>query len=137
MKIVSVKGLSVAILACAVLTIVSIPGFAAPASQHYQVATDKNNVQQGQSLRVIGTIKQAIPSCAYSVQVSVTGPGGVSATDTFTVNTEAGGNGHTAASFPSDFSGTANTNTPGTYSVSSTFTCGYATGAASSSFTVK
>jgi hypothetical protein len=132
-----VKYLGVAILAITALAIVALPGFAAPASQHYQVATDHKSVMSGESLRVIATIKQATPSCAYSVLLTVTGPGGVSATDTITVNTQAGGNGHTAVTFPDDFSGTANTNSAGTYSVSATFTCGYyATGAASTTFTV-
>ncbi len=130
------KSLGIALLALAAVAVVALPIFAAPASQHYQVATDKNNVLSGQPLRVIATIKQATPNCAYSVLLTVTGPGGVSATDTVTVNTQAGGNGHTAASFPADFSGTANTNTVGTYTVSATFTCGYATGAASTTFTV-
>lgn len=132
----SKRSVAMALLATAALTIAAIPTFAAPASQHYQAATDKNAVNVGESLRVIATIKQASPGCAYTVLLSVTGPGGVSATDNIMVDTQAGGNGHTAASFPADFSGTANTNTPGTYSVSATFTCGYSTGAASTTFTV-
>ncbi len=136
----SIKATAVIAFAVTALAIGVLPSFAAPASQHYQVATDKNIVQMGASLRVIATVKQATPNCAYSVLLTVTGPGGVSATDTVTVDTQAGGNGHTAASFPSDFTGTANTDTVGTYSVSATFTCGYTTyaaGSASSTFTVK
>lgn len=122
----------------ALASIVIIPTFAAPASQHFQVATDKNMVLSGLPLRVIATIKQATPNCAYTVNLQVTGPGGVSATDTVTVTTEAGGNGHTAAAFPADFTGTANTNTVGTYTVTATFACGYSysTGQASATFTV-
>jgi hypothetical protein len=137
MKTVSKKSLGVVLLALVGLTISAIPSFGAPASQHFQVATVKSTIQSGQSVTVIPTIKRATPNCAYSVLLSVTGPGGVSAADTITVNTEAGGNGHGSATFPDDFTGTANTDAPGTYTVSATFTCGYyATGAASSTFTV-
>jgi hypothetical protein len=131
------KSLGIAALALAALTIVSLPTFAAPASQHYQVASDKDGVLAGGSVAVTSTIKQATPDCAYSVQLSVSGPGGVSATDSVTVTTQGGGDGNAAASFPSDFSGTANTNAPGTYTVSATFTCGYATGRVSGTFYVK
>ena len=132
------KRTSIALLVLAVfaLGVSAIPSFAAPASQHYQVSTDKNHISAGGSLRVIATIKQADPSCAYTALLTVNGPGGVTATDTVTVNTEAGGNGHNSAAFAADFAGIANTNTAGTYSVEATFTCGYFTGTASSTFTV-
>src|SRR5579859_7665336 len=94
------RSFAIILLSIAALSISVMPSFAAPASQHYQVATDKNQVMPGQPLRVIATIKQAIPECAYSAVLTVTGPGGVSATDTVKVDTQAGGNGHTAASFP-------------------------------------
>jgi hypothetical protein len=130
------KILAVTLVSAALMALISIPAFAAPASQTYQVATDKNMVLSGASLQVIATVKQAIPGCAYSTILTVTGPGGVSATDTVIVNAQAGGNGHTAASFPSDFTGTANTNTDGTYTVTASFTCGYVTGSASNTFLV-
>jgi hypothetical protein len=130
------RTLAVALIAVAILTVVAMPTFAAPASETYQVATDKNHLQPGDTLRVIATIKQATPGCAYSVTLSVTGPGGVSATDQITVNTLAGGNGHTPASFPSDFSGIPNTDTAGTYSVTASFICNYVTGSATTTFVV-
>ncbi len=137
MKLVSGRNIALVLSALTIVSVFLIPAFAAPASQHFQVSTDKKMVQSGADLRIIATIKQANSNCAYTVQLTVTGPGGVSATDTVVVNTEAGGNGHTAAHFPSDFSGTANTNTLGTYTVSATFTCGYySTGAAAATFTV-
>ena len=129
------RSVAIALVSIVALTIAAVPIFAAPASQHYQVATNKNQVRPGETLTVTATIKQAAPGCAYSVLLTVSGPGGVSGTDSVTVGTEAGGNGHTAASLPADFGG-ADTNALGTYTVSATFTCGYATGAASTTFTV-
>ncbi len=132
------KGIAALATMVAIITIVALPTFAAPASQTFQVTTDKKMVLAGLPLHVIATVKQATPDCAYSVNLKVTGPGGVSATDSVTVTTEAGGNGHTAAPFPSGFTGTANTNTAGTYTVTATFACGYSysTGVVSSTFTV-
>ena len=138
MQLRSTKGIAALLTVAALTSIVIVPTFAAPASQHFQVATDKKMVLMGLPLRVIATIKQATPDCAYTVNLQVTGPGGTSATDTVTVMTEAGGNGHTAAAFPSAFAGTANTNTPGTYTVTATFACGYSysTGQATATFKV-
>ncbi len=119
------KSIATGIFVATLLSLVVVPALAAPASQHYQVASDKNRVQVGGFLRIIATVKQAAPNCAYSVQLTVTGPGGVNANAVTTVNTEAGGNGHSSVPFPSGFSGTANLNTPGTYTVTATFTCGY------------
>ncbi len=137
LKLPTAKATAFALTAITIASVIIVPALAAPASQHFQVTTDKKMVLSGASLRVIATIKQADPSCAYVVHLSVSGPGGVSATTTVTVNTEAGGNGHTAVAFPSGFSGTANTNTVGTYTVSATFSCGYySTGTASATFTV-
>jgi hypothetical protein len=130
------KVIAAVLVAATLMFLVSLPTFAAPASQTYQVATDKNQVLSGAPLQVIATLKQAQPNCAYATTLTVTGPGGVSATDSVTVNTEAGGNGHTAASFPADFTGTANTNTVGTYTVTASFTCNYVTGTASTTFMV-
>lgn len=131
------KGILAAILVAVIATIVIVPSFAAPASIPFQVATDKNSIPIGGSLRVIAFVKQAAPNCPYTVSISVTGPGGVSATDTITVMTT-DGNGHAAAAFPADFSGVANTNTAGTYTVSATFVCGYSysTAPATTTFTV-
>lgn len=138
MQLKSRKGAAALITIAAIISIVAIPTFAAPASQHFQVTTDKKTVLAGLPLNVIATVKQATPSCAYTVNLKVTGPGGVSATDTVTVTTESGGNGHTSAPFPAGFSGIANTNTAGTYTVTATFACGYSssTGQISSTFTV-
>ena len=138
MQIRSAKGIAALLTVAAITSIVIVPTFAAPASQHYQVTTDKKMVLSGLPLRVIATIKQATPDCAYTVDLRVTGPGGVSATDTVTVTTEAGGNGHAAAAFPGDFAGTASTSTAGTYTVTATFACGYSysTGQATATFTV-
>jgi len=137
MKVSPTRGIALALSVFATVSVFLLPAFAAPASDHYQVTTDKKMVQSGADLRVIATVKQAAPNCAYTVHLTVTGPGGVNAADTVTVNTEAGGNGHTAARFPADFSGTANTNTLGTYTVTATFACGYySIGASPASFTV-
>ncbi len=130
------KTLAVALAAAALITIVAIPTFAAPASQTYQVSTAPQRLLSGMPTQITATLKQAQPGCAYAVTISVSGPGGVSATDTTIVNTQAGGNGHTAVSFPSDFTGTANTNTVGTYTVTASLSCNYVTGTASTTFTV-
>lgn len=133
----SKKSVAVALLAIATLSIGILPGFAAPASEHYQVSTVTDTIQMGQSIVIMATIKQAAPNCDYSTLLSVTGPGGVSATDTITINTKAGGNGHGSAVFPDSFSGTANTNTAGTYTVVATFVCNYySSGAATTTFDV-
>ncbi len=138
MRLKSKKGIMAILTIAAIVSIITVPTFAAPASQHYQVSTHKNNVLSGAPLRVIATIKQATPNCAYTVDLKVTGPGGVSATATTTVTTAAGGNGHADVPFPSGFTGTANTNTVGTYTVTATFACGYSysTGLVTSTFTV-
>jgi hypothetical protein len=132
------RALAIAIVAVALLSAATLPALAAPASQTYQVTTDKKIDQAGQPLRVIATVKEGTPGCAYSVALTVTGPGGVSATDTLTLTTSAySGGGHASASFPSAFSGTASTKTPGKYTVTATFTCNYISGSATSSFTVQ
>ena len=120
------------------LALVAIPSFAAPASETYQVMTAPKQLHAGMPTQITATVKQATPGCAYAATISVTGPGGVSATDMVTVQAQAGGNGHTAVSFPSDFTGTANTNTVGTYTVSVSFQCNYlyVTNAASTTFVV-
>lgn len=134
----SEKTATVAVVTVALLAIVAIPSIAAPASQTYQAMTAPKQLHAGASTQITATLKQAQPNCPYSTVISVTGPGGVSATDHVTVQTEAGGNGHTAVSFPSAFSGTANTNTVGTYTVSISFQClyTYTTGVASTTFAV-
>jgi hypothetical protein len=133
----STRKIALFVSAFTIASVFLMPTFAASASNHYQVTTDKKMVLSGADLRVIATVKQASPNCAYTVHLTVTGPGGVNAADTVTLNTEAGGNGHTAASFPADFSGTANTNTEGTYTVMATFACGYySEAAAPATFTV-
>lgn len=137
MRLYSKNTLGVALLAIVALTVGSLPSFGIPSSQQFQVSTNKNNVHPGDSVMITATVKHGTPNCVYSTLVSVTGPGGVSAAITVSVQAQGGGNGHTSVTFPSDFPGAANTNTPGTYSVSATFTCGYySSGAASTSFTV-
>lgn len=132
------KTLAVLASTVALLAIVAIPTFAAPASQTYQVMTAPNRLLSGMPTQITATIKQGQPGCAYATTISVTGPGGVSAVDNVVVQTQAGGNGHTAVSFPANFTGTANTDTAGTYTVSVSFQCNYlyVTNAASTTFTV-
>ncbi len=130
------KYLATGLLLAAIALVAIVPTFAAPASQHFQVASDKNMVLAGGSLRIIATIKQAEPNCTYTVQLTVTGPGGVNASASTTVLTESGGNGVASVAFPSGFSGSANTATSGTYTVTATFSCGYSTGSATNTFTV-
>ena len=132
----SAKTVGVVAATAVLLAIVAVPSFAAPASQTYQVATAPQRLQSGQPLMITATLKQAIPGCAYAVTLTVTGPGGVSATDQITVKTQAGGNGHTAADFPADFTGTANTDALGTYTVTASFACNYVTGSSSTTFLV-
>ncbi len=122
----------------ALLAVVAVPSFAAPASQTYQVMTAPNRLHSGMPTLITATVKQGQPGCAYTATISVTGPGGVSATDVVTVQAQAGGNGHTAASFPSDFTGIANTNALGTYNVNVSFQCNYlyVTNAAATTFVV-
>ena len=129
----AVLGVTVALLA-----MVAVPSFAAPASQTYQVMSAPNRLHSGMPTQITATVKQGQPGCAYAAIISVTGPGGVSATDKVTVQAQAGGNGHTAVSFPSDFAGTADTNALGTYSVNVSFQCNYlyVTDAASTTFMV-
>ena len=132
------RTLAVGAITVALLALVAIPSFAAPASDTYQVMTAPNRLHAGAPTQITATVKQAQPGCAYATTISVTGPGGVSATDKVTVQAQAGGNGHTAVSFPSDFTGTANTNTFVTYTVSVSFQCNYlyVTNAASTTFVV-
>lgn len=132
------KAAAVALIAAALLTLVAIPTFAAPASQTFQVMTAPNRLHAGSPTFITATLKQAQPNCPYTATISVSGPGGVSATDSVTVNTEAGGNGHTQVTFPGTFSGTANTNTLGTYTVTATFSCNYVyeTGSVTTTFVV-
>jgi hypothetical protein len=118
------------------LTVAALPGFAAPASQTYQVSTNKNIDQKGQPVLVTATVKLGVPTCTYSVTLTVSGPGGVLATDTTTLATLSGGSGHVSATFPTAFSGVANTNTPGTYTVTAAFLCGYTVGTATNTFVV-
>lgn len=133
-------GRTVAVLVAtvALLAVVAVPSFAAPASQTYQVMTAPKQLHSGAPTLITATVKQGQPGCAYEATISVTGPGGVSATDKVTVQAQAGGNGHTAVSFPSDFTGTANTNAVGTYNVNVSFQCNYlyVTNAASTTFVV-
>ncbi len=134
----SAKTMTVVLATVALLAIVAIPSFAAPASQTYQVMTAPNRLLSGSPTMITATVKQGQPGCAYTATISVTGPGGVSATDQVTVQAMAGGNGHTSVSFPADFTGTANTNAVGTYTVNVSFQCTYTyvTGAASTTFVV-
>lgn len=136
MRLTQRRTLAAGILVAAALATVILPALAAPASQTFQVATDHNSIVHGQTLRIIPFVKQSTGACAWTVLLTVVGPSG-SATDTVTLTTQPGGNGQTAVTFPTDFSGTgANTNTPGTYTVTASFTCGYTTGTATVTFTV-
>jgi hypothetical protein len=130
------KVLATALLAVVMITAVSIPALAAPASQTFQVLTDKKIDQPGAPVLIIAFVKQDSPSCDYSVQLTVTAPDGTTSNAVVQLSTRGGGNGHAFALFPNGFSSGASTSTPGTYNVSATFTCGYSGGAASTSFVV-
>lgn len=132
------KRIAVVLATVALLAIVAVPSFAEHHDSPYQVSANPKEIHMGQSTKITVTLKEAIPSCAFAATISVTGPGGVSAKDTITVNTNKDGNGHGSATFPSGFTGTANTNTHGTYHVSVSLHCQYTyvTNAASTTFVV-
>ena len=122
----------------ALLAIVAMPSFASSDPHNFRVAAHPDRVYQGRSVQIGVDIFHGTPSCGYAVIITVTGPGGVNAHDTLTVNTNHAGNGHAQVSFPSDFSGTASTSAPGHYHISASFACEYTyvTNGASASFQV-
>ena len=111
----------------------------------YQVSTSggggdgdsDNGVNVGQAVQLTAQVQQGKSSCSYGVTITVTGPsanpGPWTATTTLTTNTN--GNGQAQVSFPSGFSA-GNTNSPGGYLVSASFSCGSSTGSAGTGFTV-
>ena len=128
--------------AVVLLGLVAIPSFAAHGGGNghdtYRIIAAPGVVSPGHPVLMIVFLHHASPSCAYAVTITVTGPGGVSAQDQFTVNSQRQGNGIGIALFPDQFTGLASTMNPGLYHVSASFQCQYTyvSGAASTTFVV-
>lgn len=136
---VTTRTLAVSLAAIALLGAVSVPAFAYHGPQMFSVMAAPAQAQPGSPVLMLVSLKHASPSCAYSVEVSVTGPGGVSAQNSTIVNTNPAGNGAGSVLFPDAFTGTGSTAAQGTYQVTASFQCQYTyvAGAASTSFVVR
>lgn len=135
----SARTLSISLAAIALLGLVAVPSFASHGPDMFQVKAAPNQVQPGNPVLIIVSLKHASPSCAYSVMVHVTGPEGMSAREQLSVMTNKAGNAVGFALYPDGFTGSASTSAEGTYTASASFQCQYTyvSGSASATFVVR